>query len=62
MTCAGGSTPRVNDLRGRIDAQVDGLRGRIDARSGQMGLLRERMAHLEGPLEGLREASSQRVA
>jgi hypothetical protein len=28
----------------------------------QMGLLRERMAHLEGLLEGLREAITQQVA
>ena len=29
---------------------------RIDALGEQMGVLRERMAHLEGLLEGLREA------
>ena len=47
------------DLHARIDAidtQVEDLRD-------QMGLLRERMAHLEGPLEGLREAiTGKRVA
>ena len=36
------------DLR----AQGDDLRKRIDAQSEQMGLLCERMAHLEGLLEG----------
>ena len=46
------------DLR----AQGDDLRRRIDAQSQQMGLLRERMAHLEGLLEGLREAIAKRVA
>jgi hypothetical protein len=36
---------------------------RIDALGEQMGVLRERMAHLEGLLEGLREAiSGKRVA
>ena len=54
------------DLRSRIDGQGEDLRNRIDAqgevlRSG-MGQLRERMAHLEGLLEGLREAITKRVA
>ena len=34
------------DLRERIDALGADLRQRIDAQSEQMGLLRERMAHL----------------
>ena len=54
------------DLRGRIDAQGKDLRGRIDAQgkdmSEQVGQLRERMAHLEGLLEGLREAITRRAA
>ena len=51
------------DLRERIDAQGEDLRKRIDAQGEQMGLLRERMAHLEGLLEGLREAiAGKRVA
>ena len=48
------------DLRNRIDAQGEDLRNRIDAQgketSEQIGQLRERMAKLEGLLEGLREA------
>ena len=47
----------------RIDGQgerMDGLRDRIDAQgketAEQLGQLRERMAKLEGLLEGLREA------
>ena len=48
------------DLRNRIDAQGEDLRNRIDAQGKelgeQIGQLRERMAHLEGLLEGLREA------
>ena len=44
-------------------AQGKDLRERIDAQGEQMGLLRERMAHLEGLLEGLREAiTGKRVA
>ena len=47
-------------LRERIDAQGEDLRNRIDAQGKdlgeQIGQLRERMAHLEGLLEGLREA------
>ena len=44
------------DLRERIDAQGHDLRE-------QIGQLRERMAHLEGLLEGLREAiTGKRVA
>ena len=47
-------------LRDRIDAQVGQLRDRIDSQgketTEQLGLLRERMAKLEGLLEGLREA------
>ena len=55
------------DLRERIDAQGEQLRERIDAQGKelgeQIGQLRERMAHLEGLLEGLREAiTGKRVA
>lgn len=57
----------MRDLRGRIDAQGEDLRQRIDAQGHdlreQIGQLRERMAHLEGLLEGLREAiTGKRVA
>ncbi len=53
-----------------IGASFRGLRDemrtqgkRIDALGEQMGVLRERMAHLEGLLEGLREAiAGKRVA
>ena len=47
-------------LRDRIDSQSEQLRDRIDAQgketTEQLGQLRERMAKLEGLLEGLREA------
>ena len=53
-----------------IGASFRGLRDemraqgkRLDALGEQMGVLRERMAHLEGLLEGLREAiTGKRVA
>ena len=48
------------ELRERIDAQAEQLRERIEAQGKetgeQIGQLRERMAKLEGLLEGLREA------
>ena len=47
-------------LRERIDVQGEDLRNRIDAQGKETGeqisQLRERMAKLEGLLEGLREA------
>ena len=42
----------------RLESRLD---GRIDALSAQLGELRERMAHLEGLLEGLREAITSRA-
>ena len=51
------------NLQARIEAQGKDLRERMNAQSEQMSLLRERMAHLEGLLEGLREAiTGKRVA
>ena len=38
----------------RLEAQINGLRGEVNQ-------LRERMSHLEGLLEGLREAITGRV-
>ena len=45
----------VRGLRQDMQAQMGGLRGEI-------AQLRERMAHLEGLLEGLREAITGRAA
>ena len=49
-------------LRDEMRAQGNDLRKRIDAQGEQMDLLRERMAHLEGLLKGLREAITKRAA
>ena len=43
----------------RLESRLD---GRIDSLDTQLGELRERMAHLEGLLEGLREAITIRAA
>lgn len=51
---------RIDGQGERIDRQGEDLRNRIDAQgketAEQLGQLRERMAKLEGLLEGLREA------
>ena len=49
-------------LESRLDERINGLESRFDAMEKQFGDLRERMAHLEGLLEGLREAITGRAA
>ena len=49
-------------LESRLDERINGLDIRFDAMEKQFGELRERMAHLEGLLEGLREAITGRAA
>ena len=49
-------------LESRLDERINGLESRFDAMEKQFGELRERMAHLEGLLEGLREAITGRVS
>ena len=44
-----------------IRGEIGGLRGEITELRGEVTQLRERMAHLEGLLEGLREAIAVRV-
>ena len=56
------SAPDPAPSRNRIEAQGEDLRNRLNAQDEQRGLLRERMAHLEGLLEGLRETMTKRVA
>ena len=49
-------------LESRLDGKISALESRLDAMEHQFGELRERMAHLEGLLEGLREAITGRIA
>ena len=49
-------------LRQDIRQDMARLESRFDAMEKQFGELRERMAHLEGLLEGLREAITGRAA
>ena len=53
---------RIGALESRLDERINGLESRFDAMEKQFGDLRERMAHLEGLLEGLREAITGRAA
>ncbi len=53
---------RIGALEFRLDEKINGLESRFDALGYQFGELRERMAHLEGLLEGLREAITGRIA
>ena len=53
---------RISALESRMDERINGLESRFDAMEKQFGELRERMAHLEGLLEGLREAITGRSA
>ena len=55
---AAGHTAGMARLESRLDGKISGLESRFDAMEYQFGELRERMAHLEGLLEGLREAIS----
>ena len=52
---------RISGLESRLDERISGLEKRFDAMEHQFGELRERMAHLEGLLEGLREAITGRA-
>ena len=52
---------RVGALESRLDGSIKALESRFDAMGHQFGELRERMAHLEGLLEGLREAITVRA-
>ena len=48
-------------LETHLDERISGLESRFDGLERQFGELRERMAHLEGLLEGLREAITVRT-
>ncbi|MDD9983570.1 MAG: hypothetical protein OXU81_19825 [Gammaproteobacteria bacterium] len=52
----------MNVLRGEMCKLHEQLSGRVNGIHAEIGRLRERMAKLEGLLEGLREAISGRTA
>ena len=47
-------------LRAEMNEKMNGLHARMDQMQAEIGALRERMAKLEGLLEGLREAITGR--
>ena len=50
----------IEDVRTEFGRKIDGLQADINSLRDEMGILRERMAKLEGLLEGLREAIAGR--
>ena len=55
-------TARMDGLDTRLTARMDGLDTRMEGIAASQGEIRERMAKLEGLLEGLREAVTGRRA
>ena len=49
-------------MEGRLEGQINGVHGEVNGLRKEITGLRERMSHLEGLLEGLREAITGRVA
>ena len=56
---------RIEALESRLDGRIGALESRVEEQfntlHGEIGELRERMAHLEGLLDGLREAITGRA-
>ena len=46
----------IRDLRQEVGVEIRDLRGHLGRIDSHIGKLRERMAHVEGELKGLREA------
>ena len=61
LTATRGLRQDMARLESRLDGSIKALESRFDGLERQLGELRERMAHLEGLLEGLREAITGRV-
>ena len=59
LTSLKGTETRLREDMAKLGFRLD---GKIGALESQIGELRERMAHLEGLLEGLREAITGRAA
>ena len=53
---------KTDALRDEMRSEIGSLREEIGGIRAEIVALRERMAHLEGLLEGLREAITRRVA
>ncbi len=62
LTSSRGLRQDMARLESRLDGRISGLESLINSLRGEIGDLRERMAHLEGLLEGLREAITGRAA
>lgn len=52
----------IGSLREEMHSEIGSLREEVGGIRAEIVALRERMAHLEGLLEGLREAITRRVA
>ena len=62
ITLAGLNLTTFRSLRAEMRSEIGSLRKEIAGIGAEITALRERMAHLEGLLEGLREAITRRVA
>ena len=62
LTATRGLRQDMARLESRLDGSIKALESRFDGLERQFSELRERMAHLEGLLEGLREAITGRTA
>ena len=65
LASARGVQQDIARLESRLDGRIGALESRVEEQfnklRGEIGELRERMAHLEGLLEGLREAITGRA-
>lgn len=56
------TTAKFEEARAQTAKQFEDVRAQFEETNAQIGQLRERMAHLEGLLDGLREAVAGRRA
>lgn len=61
ITLAGLLLTTVRGLRREMRQEMQDIRGHMGRIDSQIGELRERMAHVEGLLKGLRDAFAQRI-
>ena len=62
LTSNRGLRQDMKQMEGRLEGQINDLRNEVNGLREEITGLRERMSHLEGLLEGLREAISGRAA